>query len=84
MTAAKPRFATFVRYAKVELIPPMPNEFGEVARGFGGLLRGIRTRSYRDMTVKEAWINTLVGVEVLCWFWVGECIGKGSLVGYNV
>ena len=25
-----------------------------------------------------------IGVEILCWFWVGECIGKGSLVGYKV
>ena len=22
--------------------------------------------------------------QVACWFFIGECIGKGSLVGYNV
>ena len=82
--AAKPRFATFMRYAKVELIPPMPQELPEVARGAAGLLRGIRTRSYRNMTVREAWINAMVGLEVFCWFWVGECIGKGSLIGYPI
>ena len=25
-------------------------------------------------------INVVVGVEVACWFFIGECIGKGSLV----
>ena len=25
-------------------------------------------------------INAVVGVEVACWFFIGECIGKGSLV----
>ena len=68
----------------MELIPPLPHELPEVARGFGGLFRAVRTRAWRDMTVREAWISTLVGVEVLCWFWVGECIGKGKLVGYQV
>jgi len=34
--------------------------------------------------VKEAAINTVVGLEVFCWFFIGECIGKGSLVGYQV
>ncbi len=33
---------------------------------------------------QEAWINTLVTAEVVCWFFVGECIGKRSLIGYNV
>lgn len=33
---------------------------------------------------QDAWRNTLVTVEVLCWFFIGECIGKGTLVGYQV
>ena len=35
-------------------------------------------------SLQEATLNTLVAVEVLCWFFVGECIGKGSLVAYQV
>ena len=27
-------------------------------------------------------INAVVGVEVACWFFIGECIGKGSLVSF--
>ena len=33
---------------------------------------------------QEAFINTVVAVEVGCWFFVGECIGKGTLIGYQV
>ncbi len=33
---------------------------------------------------QEAAINMIVATEVLCWFFVGECIGKRSLVGYKV
>ena len=28
---------------------------------------------------QECAVMATVGVEILCWFWVGECIGKGSL-----
>ena len=35
-------------------------------------------------TVKEATVNTIVVAEIACWFFIGECIGKGSLVGYQV
>ena len=34
--------------------------------------------------VNQAVLNTVVGVEVFCWFFIGECIGKGNLVGYQV
>ena len=29
-------------------------------------------------------MNTLITAEIALWFFVGECIGKGSLVGYKV
>ena len=34
--------------------------------------------------LQEAWLNTLITAEIAFWFFVGECIGKGSLVGYQV
>lgn len=52
--------------------------------GFGNLIRGARTGAWRKLTVKEAWLNTLVTVEVLCWFFVGEVIGKRHVRGYDV
>lgn len=36
-----------------------------------------------NMTMKEATVNGLIGLEIFMWFIVGECIGKGSLIGYN-
>merc|ERR1712045_863848 len=81
---AKPRFATFLKYGKTELAPPTP---GELIQGVGQaakLVSSAATMQFRHLTVKEAWLNTLVGVEVACWFFVGECIGKGSLIAYQV
>lgn len=83
-TAAKPRLATFARYAKVELVPPNPTEIPEIIRGFNNVLRGFRTGAWRDLSAREAWLNTCITVEVLCWFFVGECIGKRSIRGYQV
>lgn len=33
---------------------------------------------------QDALRNGLVATEVLMWFYIGECIGKGSIVGYDV
>lgn len=67
--------------AIVELRPPTPAEIPAAIRD------GIRifTRGHwRTVTVREAWLNTIVTIEVVCWFFVGEVIGKGSLIGYQV
>lgn len=84
LVQARPKLNTFVHYAKVELIPPTPAELPQVARGFSNLIRAARTGAYRHVTVRQAVLNTLVTVEVLCWFFVGECIGKRAIVGYDV
>ena len=34
--------------------------------------------------MQEAWVNTLVCAEIAFWFFVGEQIGRRSIVGYNV
>ncbi|KAF2346118.1 ATP synthase F0 complex subunit G mitochondrial [Trinorchestia longiramus] len=81
---AMPKLGTFLSYAKVELVPPTP---GELVAGIGGLAKlgkSAATLSFMRLTVKEAWVNTLVATEVVCWFFVGECIGKGSIIGYQV
>lgn len=33
---------------------------------------------------QDALRNGLVTTEVLMWFYIGECIGKGGIIGYNV
>lgn len=34
--------------------------------------------------LQDALRNGLVATEVLMWFYIGECIGKGGIVGYDV
>ena len=33
-------------------------------------------------SLQEVWLNTLVCAEIMCMFFVGEIIGKGSVIGY--
>merc|ERR1711902_441236 len=80
----KPRIATLIKYGKSELTPPSPGEIPQAIGQAASLIKSATTMKWRHCTVKEATLNTLVAVEVLCWFFVGECIGKGSLVAYQV
>ena len=79
-----PMLKDFVRIAKVELRPPTPAEVMQsvplVSKGAMNVVSG----SFLQMPVKKAALNLCVVAEVGCWFFVGECIGRGSLVGYSV
>lgn len=81
---ARPKLSTALYYARAETLPPNPTELPQIARGFSNLIRAARTGTYKQLTVREAWLNTLITVEVLGWFFVGEIIGRRSLVGYDV
>ena len=35
-------------------------------------------------TVKDAAVKTLIGAEIVLWFYAGEVIGRQSLIGYDV
>jgi len=47
-----PALKTFVKYARVELIPPRWSELSQVRQGFGDLLTAVRTQKWREVTVK--------------------------------
>jgi len=79
---AQPQFANFVRLAKVELVPSA--DVGGMLKGVGNLTKDALTFKWAQATMKDVAVNTVVVVEIACWFFVGECIGKGSLVGYQV
>ncbi|XP_012266910.2 ATP synthase subunit g, mitochondrial [Athalia rosae] len=81
---AKPKLAVFQQYAMVELTPPKFSDIPAIRAGIKNILSSAKNGSYRNLTVREAWLNTLVTVEVLCWFYVGEVIGKRHIVGYDV
>ena len=81
---AKPKLNVFVEYAKVELIPPTPAKIPTAISDLSIKIANLQKQTFRNWTVQEAAINTAIGLEVFCWFFTGECIGKGSLVGYQV
>ncbi|KAL6257224.1 ATP synthase subunit g, mitochondrial [Pogonomyrmex barbatus] len=84
ITQAKPMLQVWAQYAKVELTPPTFKDISAIRSGFSRLIHSARTGRYREVTVREAIINTLVAAEIYCWFYVGECIGKRHLIGYDV
>lgn len=84
ITQAKPKLAIFMRYAKVELAPPKLSEIPEIRAGLGKLISSAKSGAWKQQTVRQATLNTLVGMEVLFWFFIGECIGKRHIVGYDV
>jgi len=81
---ARPKMNVFLRYAKVELAPPSPGEIPTAIADLSAKVANIQKQTFRDWTVRQTALNVVVGVEIACWFFIGECIGKGSLVGYNV
>ena len=83
LTAAKPKLREFNRFARTELYPPTPAELPQVVSGFGQLVRAAKNGHWKNTTVKEAWINTLITIEVICWYFVGEVIGKRHVRGYD-
>ncbi|CAL1683276.1 unnamed protein product [Lasius platythorax] len=84
VTHARPVLHVWQQYARVELTPPTLKDISAIRSGFSKLIQAAKSGRYRQVTVREAVINTLVAAEIYCWFYVGECIGKRHFVGYNV
>ena len=68
----------------MELAPPKPSEWPLIKKGFLNLKEKAFSGKFLDLTVKEAAANGLVAVEIAMWFYIGEIIGRRSLIGYNV
>ncbi|KAI0985065.1 hypothetical protein GJ496_010836 [Pomphorhynchus laevis] len=75
-----PKMQKFWYYAKVEMRPPTFEEISKVP----GEVRAMLKKNWRELTVKEAWLNTLITSECVFWFFLGEIIGRGSVIGYDV
>lgn len=81
---AQPHVVSFWNNAKVEMLPPKLSDWPAIKKSFIGLKDAALNGKFLDITVKEATVNTLVAVEIAFWFYVGEVIGRRSLIGYNV
>jgi len=67
-----------------ELAPPTPGELPTAVSSIVKTVDSIQSQRFLNVTVGHAARNALVSVEVVCWFFVGEIIGRRSLVGYKV
>uniref|UniRef100_A0A1B0GDL5 ATP synthase subunit g n=1 Tax=Glossina morsitans morsitans TaxID=37546 RepID=A0A1B0GDL5_GLOMM len=83
-TQIKPKIEVFSKYAKEELTPPTVGDISAIRQSLNEIIKNAKNGCFKNLTVREAWLNTLVTMEVCFWFYVGECIGKRHLVGYKV
>lgn len=81
---AQPTLEKFWGNAKVEMRPPSPSDWPVIKKAFLNLKDVTISGRFLNVTVKEGVANTLVAVEIAMWFYVGEIIGRRSIVGYNV
>ncbi|XP_063634602.1 neurofilament medium polypeptide-like [Cydia splendana] len=87
--AAKSELAAKLRVAKgyytVEMAPPSSaGELKQLKEEINMVRKFMSSKGYKDLTVKQAWLLFLVGIEVGLWFFLGETIGKFHIVGYKV
>merc|ERR1712188_140454 len=79
----KPRFDKFTSLARVEMAAPSRAEFmAEMSKLKEADIAGMPSR-FANITLNEIGARGLVVLEVALWFYVGEIIGRGSIVGYN-
>ncbi|XP_034669890.1 ATP synthase subunit g, mitochondrial [Drosophila subobscura] len=87
---ARPPLKEFWKYAKVELSPPLPGDFLKLQKSLKESTKNLKTNvkasggRLGQVTVREAWLNVLVTVEIVSWFYMGEVIGRRHFVGYKV
>jgi F-type H+-transporting ATPase subunit g len=74
----------FWNNAKIELAFPGPSEWGQVRKGFEKVAKSAQTGAFANLTVREAAKNALVVAEVGTFFYIGEIIGRRSIIGYDV
>lgn len=51
---------------------------------FFQLVDSAKALKFLEVDVKTATTNTLIAVEILTWFCVGEIVGRWHLIGYKV
>merc|ERR1711973_1003296 len=52
-----PRLNTFFYYVKVELTPPGPGDIPKLTQQMNSLVASAKNGKWKNVTVKEAWLN---------------------------
>ncbi|KAA0201117.1 ATP synthase subunit g [Fasciolopsis buskii] len=66
-------------YAKVEMRPPKMADFAPALDEANRLIAAAKAGKWKN----EAFLNAVVTMEVLAWFFIGEIIGRRSIIGYS-
>ena len=59
-------------------------DIGKAQDGIGAFVGALRSGAWKDVTVSQAATLVGEGVKIYGFFLVGEIIGRGSIVGYNI
>ncbi|KAI6192164.1 hypothetical protein M3Y97_00307200 [Aphelenchoides bicaudatus] len=78
------RWGILKKVAERELAPPKTSDWPVIKKEFNQLLTSIQKKEYKNLSVREFLVYTAVTIEVICWFFVGEMIGRRSPTGYVV
>ncbi|VDO67487.1 unnamed protein product [Schistosoma margrebowiei] len=73
----------FREYARVELRPPTQADLKPAVEQATKLMCAFKSGAWKNVSVKEGLVNAVVTAEVLCWFFMGEMIGRRSFLGYS-
>merc|ERR1712212_247264 len=79
--ACVPKLRTGMKYAKTEIMPPTPGEFGAYRNAPGYVPFSVQ--AMQSWTVKETIMKALVVVDIYFFFRIGEVMGRRSFVGYG-
>ncbi|KAJ8734663.1 hypothetical protein PYW08_013913 [Mythimna loreyi] len=86
--ATKSELAKKMRVLKgfytVEMAPPRMSEMEKLTADIRLMQDFFKNKCYLFITVRQAWLLFLVGLEVYLWFFLGETLGKRHIVGYKV
>merc|ERR1712121_306507 len=82
--ASGPKLKTAWKYAKVELGPPSLKQIDVAAVALRKGVTSVTSGGFANLTVKDAGLNALVAAEIYFWFILGECLGKRSIIGYDI
>lgn len=80
----QPHWQRFWVHARTELAPPSPSQWSAARKEAERAIEMVRTGQMASMSLAEAGAVAAVAVEVACWFYLGEIIGRRSIIGYNV